>query len=465
MIMYYGIDINKPISKPEIFVAKKSKRIVTKVKEAYGIVFKLKLGGINELIFSIPLEVEQNHKLIRNPNLDKINVNRLIKFVNGDYTEWFMIHKIQSIMEENEEYKQISCYNLGYELEGRNIRRYSVKSYNAQSVLNDMLADTRWNIDYVNSEFNTMYRDFEVDSMSKIDFLLNNLSDTFSGIMYFDTILNKISFFKPDEIGNNKGLRIKYGKYLKTLDREDNGLEMVTRLKVFGKDNLSIERVNPTGQNYIDDFSYPMYPFQRDSNRNILYHSNELSDELCHALLDYKELVESKDGVFVGYLANKETKNSQLNTLIAELDSLLTQLKTINDTIDVEQKNGRDATTYIQQRDAKQVEIDNKNTEINTVKNEISVIDTNINNLRQTLDMNTFFSETLLDELTPYIIEAEWEDNNYVDDEDLYKDAKEKIKKISTPQILLNLDIVNFLEIVECQRDWERNSNKKSTEI
>ena len=37
-----------------------------------------------------------------------------------------------------------------------------------------------------------------------------------------------------------------------------------------------------------------MSPFKRDNNRNVLQHSDYMSDELCHALLDYQEFYASK---------------------------------------------------------------------------------------------------------------------------------------------------------------------------
>ena len=75
---------------------------------------------------------------------------------------------------------------------------------------------------------------------------------------------------------------------------------------------MSIQEVNITGQNYIEDFSYYMYPFERDENRNVLKHSAYgMSDDLCHAILDYNELLISKQGEFKGYLDNKNLYNKQ----------------------------------------------------------------------------------------------------------------------------------------------------------
>lgn len=46
--------------------------------------------------------------------------------------------------------------------------------------------------------------------------------------------------------------------------------DVVTRLHVTGKDGIVINSVNPTGQGYLDDFSFFLNPFQRDENRNVV---------------------------------------------------------------------------------------------------------------------------------------------------------------------------------------------------
>lgn len=81
--------------------------------------------------------------------------------------------------------------------------------------------------------------------------------------------------------------------------------EVVTRLNITGKDGIVINSVNPTGQSYLDDFSYFLYPFKRDKNRNVITHSDYMDDDLCHAILDYNELV-NKEGSSFHLLLNQK---------------------------------------------------------------------------------------------------------------------------------------------------------------
>ncbi|WP_182096114.1 phage tail spike protein, partial [Paenibacillus polymyxa] len=53
-------------------------------------------------------------------------------------------------------------------------------------------------------------------------------------------------------------------------------------------------------------------------------------------------------------------------------------------------------------------------------------------------------------------IEKEFSDSKYIDEQDLYNAAQEKFKELQVPQLSMDLDIVNFMEIVEAQFDWKK---------
>jgi hypothetical protein len=70
---------------------------------------------------------------------------------------------------------------------------------------------------------------------------------------------------------------------------------------------------------------------------------------------------------------------------------------------------------------------------------------------------NNFTSDQII-ERNQFIIEKEWSDEAYIDSQDLYDEAWDKFEDIREPQINADIDIVNFLEVVDCQRDWDKLS-------
>jgi len=449
------IDYNKKPQRPQLFLCKPDRTIIAKLKEAYNIEQKLKLGNINELIFNLPISVDIHGKLVNNPHIDMIKGRYLIKLVNGNFVEWYIITKISDISDNNGDTKVVECFSLPYELKDKNVRLYSATSYNATQVLTDILKNTIWTTGYIDADFDLKYRSFDVSKTTVLDFIFQ-VAETFGALIIWDTENRTVNFYKPENIGVNRGLTISYKKYLKSINKEEDYENVVTRLKVFGKDGLSIQRVNPTGTDYIEDFSYFMYPFQRDENKNVLQHSDYMSDGLCNALLDYQELVESKKGVFANLLDQLNTLNQTLTNDQNQYDNVNMQLQVVLDQLDVAQTTGQPTTNLITQRDNLISQLNNLQARINQDELNIQNIQNQINDLRNTLKLENNFTADQIKELNQFVIEREWEDQNYIDDQQLYNDAIKIFEKMKIPPLTIKIDIVNLLDIIEEQRNWDK---------
>lgn len=108
----------------------------------------------------------------------------------------------------------------------------------------------------------------------------------------------------------------------------------MTRLHLKGKDGLTINAIHPTGKDYLEDYSYFMYPFKRDLHKNVIEHSYSMSDSLCHAILDYQELVEANKEQFKLLKTARDGYNIVISKKQAELVDLQNQLKVIYNIVD-----------------------------------------------------------------------------------------------------------------------------------
>lgn len=313
----------------ELLLAKPSGKVIAELNEAFNRRHTLKLGQTNEISFDIPMEISLFGVQKPNPNTQKIRERYLVKAICGDFSEWYMIDEIKDNTADDS--KQVAAFALQYELKDKIIRDYKTgdyengefipKAYKASKALEDALSETLWSVGYIDSAFELSYRLFDVSSKTALDFVYE-IAESFNAIAVFDTEDRTVSLKAPDSIGADRGLAIGYGKYLKTLERTSNADEMATRLKIYGKDGLSINEVNPSGTNYIEDFSFFLYPFKRDANKVTIQSSHYMSDELCHAILDYQELLASKKGQFSGLLTQRDSKNTELKAKLAEWQTL-----------------------------------------------------------------------------------------------------------------------------------------------
>ncbi|WP_336761623.1 phage tail protein [Paenibacillus sp. USHLN196] len=543
------IDRNRKPIKPQYFLAKPNREIISKLSEIFNDGVDVKLNDVSELSFSIPYFIDKHHKLKPNKNVELIKERYLIKVVRGTVVEWFIVNDISDNLDDSD-IMNVKCYSLVRELSDKLIKSYEVESYGADKVIEDMfrLGNTIWNVDYIDADFKLSYRSFEFPSSTVLE-AIYSIAEVYNAIVTFDTDTRTLSMTKPELTGINMGFTVSHGKLMKSMSRNRSSEEMVTRLSASGKDGLGINKVNPTGQNYIENYGYWIYPFERDANKTVISSSHWMSDSLCHALLDYEALVESKTGLFKQYLEELEGYETQLNQLkidlnklqqdekvvqevtlaqqfgdkmffekyqhsgstsrtfklnkgynyaamikvdsssgvtvalngsvkpvtsgrwvmLGKLNSLETTTITVNGsstgvfmqvaTISIEEYQMAGNDSAIVERyslDNKENQINLKQIEVNNKLNQITDVQNRTKALQVLLDSENNFTSAQLQELNYYVIEREFNDDVYIDEQDLYDAAMEKFKELQVPQLAVEIDIVNFLEIIEEQRNWKK---------
>lgn len=433
------------LRKPKLSLAKANKKKIANLVDISNVNLTLRLGEINELSFAVPLKIEINKEWVKNPHLKRLKLRRLVKLSAYNFKdEWFIIKTKQKTGADND-LMTFTCMSLGHQLSYRKVRRYEVTSYNMQQVTNDCFANTNWKAGYINPLFNEKFRSFDITSSTKLDFLFK-ICETFEAVPVFDTIEKKVHFYTEDEVSNYKGMRLKYGQYLDSIEDTEELEEVCTRLYVTGKDDLSINAANPTGQAYIEDFTYFLYPFERDKDRKVITHSYEMSDELCHAILDFNEFIDSQTETFSSLLSQQTEEEKKLSTLNAEKAKLDLEYKVILDKIAVATEAKDPTAELIKERKAKEAEIDSKKKEIEEKEKLIKDIQDKISLLKGKLTLESHLNDELKEELAEFINEQEWANDNLYDETDLYEAGLEEMKKRNTPPINITMSIVNFLE-------------------
>lgn len=272
----------KDVQKAKLYIAKPdaSKTTIGSLKDAYNIRLDLKTLSMDILEFEVPYFI--NNK--ENPNISKLKNKYLVKFVYGDYIQYFQIDTPKDNITDNADFKTFYCLSLENELAVKNLRSFTVTSYNLQQLMNEILTGTNWTVNHIDTILQNKFRSFDINSISKLDFINNNVSESYDAIPIFDTVNRQINFYHIDNVGQNKGLRVSRKRYLKTLDLEEDSTNFATHLYPYGRNNLTIRGVNPTGTAYIEDLSYFL---------NIDFMDQDLID----AIIAYNALINSKDGI------------------------------------------------------------------------------------------------------------------------------------------------------------------------
>lgn len=449
--MFINIDYNKRPQEAKLHLAKPNKVPISVISEKFGDNVSLKLGNINELNFSIPHYINGE----KNEHVDMVLEKMLIRLTLGTYKEWYIVDKITEDGDDTDIFN-VQAFSLGYEL---NDKQETIvdESKNATEFLTLALRKTLWEIGYIDPIFDQMYRAFDLEETSVLDCIIQ-AGETFGALIEWDTENRTISLKNVKENGSFRGMTVNYGKFLRTIERTRTTDEMVTRMYVEGNEGLSIHSVNPTGQSYIEDFSYFMYPFERDAQKNVLKSSRYMSDELCHAILDHQNAVLNNAPQIATYqdqLATAEvnliTEESNLTQLELELDNILALLdiaQATEDQVLIDQRKS--------ERDSKESEILAQQMVVNGIKDDIATYKSQIESLQAGILIESNFTEDLLNELNPFIIEKEWKDDRYTNAQELYDDAVAKFEELRQPKVVLDATIDNLLNNIEEQYYWDK---------
>lgn len=454
------IDLNRKPEKAKLYLCKPNKQVIKSLTDIYNVQINFNLGKVNEVIFTTPTQIERNHQLIDNPLIVEIRHRYLIKVVYNDITEYFVHFQQNKKFSDSGEEATYTSYSTGYMLKGSKIRGYLAESKSLTYIATDILKETNWKVGYVDADFDLKSRQFEIPNQNALQ-AIYDLAEKFNALIVWDTVNLRINFYKPQNVGLNKGFKLKEGKYLESFDFNSSSDDMPTRLKLYGSDGLTIRRLSPSGMNYIEDFSHYIYPFEKDENGNVIQHSHYMSDELCIALENYNLALDSLQGQFDSLTTQVTAKQDELQQKAQELSVMDTELKillTQRDILNTDGKGGTaEHTDVINQIAAKESQMNSKKNEMDSVTASIDSLNTQLSTLRVSASIETHLTrEELLELNESYIITEDFSNDSIINDEELLKEGIEAFKELKEPKVNLSLDIVNFRSVIEAQNNWDK---------
>lgn len=458
----YELSFDPEVNNIRLYICKPDETIIGELKHVTNRKISWKYGAISELTFNVPYKIVMNNQIVDNPIVPLILGDYLIKYVKGNHVVFFkIINPEHNVDESGKEELIVTCKERHYEWKDKIVRLYkgTKKLYDPidGGVLNETLeSKTDWKVAYVDGSIATKFRTFDESQRNLLDFVYYASERYGNVIPIVDTVNKTVSFYLDENLGVNEGLYISDNKYLKSLNKVENFDDIVTRLYIYGKDNISINSISPTGREYIEDFSFYMHGFEQDEDGNVISHSPYMSDDLCKAIIRYNQLIESKTGEFQTLLQQRESLQQTLTQKENELFALETELRLIEDAIDVGIKNGDDLTNLNQQKNAKLGEINAKKAEIASINVQIDANTNQISVLRTTISIESNFSPAQIIERNKFIRESVWQDNNYTNPNDLLTEGKERLKRVNQPIISYTIDVVDFTRALNTPFDWNR---------
>lgn len=119
-----------------------------------------------------------------------------------------------------------------------------------------------WTITYIPSSLiyggaNSVCRTFKENATFGYDWMVNDVEEAFEVIVLFDFMYKTIHVRLPNSVSEKADVLYTFNGLMKSVEVSEDADDIVTVLNCNG-DNCDITAVNPTGANYICDFSYYM---------------------------------------------------------------------------------------------------------------------------------------------------------------------------------------------------------------
>ncbi|MGL5649250.1 MAG: phage tail protein [Clostridium sp.] len=452
-----GIDIFNPNVEFELTLCKPNRveMAILSVSKVTSVVKTI--DDIDSVTFEITNIIKDRftRKNRINPLYDEIHEERLICLNDNEYFVIKDIDEEKGAMSK----KIVSAVSLEQKLNRIDIQLEDIeivllkedKEDKQIAILDLLYFETGWKVghvddlvrfDIVDGEKKKKVRWQESVSSSWYSLLTETIADIFSCIVQFDTENKVINLYSLDEYGENLGIYLSYDNYLKSIKRQSSTEDIVTRLRLSGKDEMDIREVNPHGRDYVEDYSY-------------FVENNDMSDELVNALANHNELVEKNQIRWEELTKSKQIYTTDLTKKNREHFDICEEIKVLISMKNVyEQENDTENANRIQ------VEIDEKTLRKNELEQQIKNLEYNISNINieitniniqmdriyATYDDGTLiFPECLLSELNEFLYYDSYSNTSYLTANDLMNGGKRELSRRCIPTTEFTIDSVNFI--------------------
>ena len=327
----------------------------------YNLTFELNYSDVSSVEFDVPRH--SNGKL--NP------MYRLLTSYKMLYTEQFGIYILQRPTTSGDgvsEVKHITGYSLEQLFE-KKILFLEEGTYNFwnpvqpdDTILGRVVElDTTWSVGYVDPKLIGCYRTFDEYDSDVLSFCYGSAMEKYNCAIVFDVYTKTINAYDASKSRGTVPIYLSYQNLVDAVDLEELTDDMVTKLHLYGSDDLSIREVNPTGTDYIVDLSYFI------SNGDFDIVADGSSATMAERIKSWDAEIRSNQTHYTNLVAARASRTAQklaeevaLSELKSELEVLTAQQSVTIQAIALE-KTSAGKESQQQQLDEINRQIDEKN--------------------------------------------------------------------------------------------------------
>ena len=430
---------------PPMYLCNPNKSQLHSLELGYNIQVNKRFNALSELSFSFPQMINPNDEPL--PAYALLKSKRLVEVTGYGY---FIIDDVQENEDGSVPIKEIHCSSLEAELIGKNLNVFggTYPLYDLlspeESILGFVVQQAPlWSIGYVDPQLLNKFRTFDSSPRTIYSFLMTSIEEAFSCVFSFDTETRTISAYTNDTATTQTDVYVSFDNLIENLQMKEIADEITTCLKVYGAGNLDIRSVNPLGGVSIYNFDY----FKT---------TDWMSQELIDAIDAWQAEIDAVQTTYANTLTTLKTSNSELIVLNSEMTDLVSEYQALEQIQSLRIISGEELATVNAQLIAKQAEIDSKQVEIDSKQFEIDSLVTTLSGINDSLSFANNFSESEYNELTGFIYENTYQNENIVQLDSmtaveiqeqaqyLYEQGTFVLSRVSSPRYELEINLSNY---------------------
>jgi hypothetical protein len=472
--MNFKISYNGKVKRPKIFLRNPNLDGIGMLKTSDKLAFELNANDICTLEFNI-------YKKLDGKDVTYYNLVEEGCLIEAESLGVYWIVDVDIVGNGKNEYKEVKCRSLDYELKRRKIFDISGVYYlyniaNQEKSLMHVISNElgNWSIGHIDNQLIGLARTFDIDSAWVYDLLTDNLSISFEAIFQFDYYHRTISAYTIENFGKRVNIVLSYRNLVQQNIVSTSLENVITCFRVKGGNDLDIRAITPTLSDKI--YNYGFFMVKKSEG-------GKVTDGLVDAWNTYQTK-------YITLSATQTTNITQLKAYQAEILNLnekepsivttdwtqygLTGLKTKKSVYELLEStllsNGAGSKSSPQHSEytanhslllSVEAEIIVRTTQISAKQAQIDALNVSISGIASQLLFTNNFTSDQIKELKNITFEDEYIDSTYVvsdaDSEEtaleikqqLYNVANTELNRVCQPQYTIDTTIANLFMLPE----------------
>lgn len=380
------------------------------------------------------------------PIYDDIKVKRQL------YVENIGFFIITEVVENNDSdgiYKSLTLYSCEHEISYKKLTYFNGvykfwNTVNPSESLMGMILDSlpRWSIGHVDDTVADLYRTFEEPDNTIYSFLMDEVEAAYECLFDFDIMNRVINVYDKNNYIKRTTILLSRKDVIDNIKITEKSEEIYTALTLYGDDEITYSSINPLGTSTVYNFNY---------------YKPWMSDGLVQSLETWENNIKNAENNISAYRSSLVTKVGEFQIIQSDIDAYNKQIVLLEKQLGVNTLDTATVANLNKQIAGIKVSLAKKLNEYEIKRDEISLINQNLDDIHISCSFSNNFTEDEIKELDSYIYEASEVDDTlsftenmtYSEQEailmQLYSKAKNMLSDISIPSEELSLDTKNFI--------------------